>query len=70
MRLAMVGARHDVPQMVDRYGIRQPEVRQLLIDYLNHRVVEGMDYSTIEGLSRHLVRKLLGRHRADQPRPG
>ncbi|MEJ3656248.1 site-specific integrase [Actinomycetes bacterium KLBMP 9759] len=56
MRLAMVGARHDVPQMVDRYGIRHPEVRQLLIDYLNHRVVEGMDYSTIEGLPRHLVR--------------
>jgi hypothetical protein len=42
--------------MVDRYGIRQPEVRQLLIDYLNHRVVEGMDNSTVEGLSRHLVR--------------
>jgi integrase len=56
LRLAMVGSRRAVPQLVDQYGVRHPGVRQLLIDYLEHRVVEGMDYNTIQSLARHLVR--------------
>jgi site-specific recombinase XerD len=56
LRRAMLGGRRDVAELVDRYGVRNGEVRQLLIDYLNHRIVAGMDYPTTDKLSRDLVR--------------
>ena len=56
LRLALVGGRRDVTQLVDRYPVRNREIRQLLIDYLTHRPVEGIDYGSVDGLSRDLVR--------------
>ena len=42
--------------MVDAYGVRNRAVRQLLIDYISHRVVAGMDYTTSVSLTRNLAR--------------
>ena len=56
MRVAMVGGRKTVIEFVDTYGVTSPEVRQLLIDYVSHRSVLGMDYGTVCALVRSLVR--------------
>ena len=56
LRLALVGGHREVTQLVDRYPVRNREIRQLLIDYLTHRAVEGIDYGSVDGLSRDLVR--------------
>lgn len=56
MRQAMVGGRQDVTGLVDRYRVRHPQVRQLLIDYITHRHALGMDYGTIRALTTTLVR--------------
>jgi hypothetical protein len=56
LRLALHGRRHDTEGLVDQYGVANPEVRELLIDYLRHRQVGGMDYSSLRQLARNLVR--------------
>ncbi len=56
LRRATLGGRRDNTELVDRYGVHNTQVRQLLIDYLNHRVVAGMDYPTADKLARDLVR--------------
>jgi integrase len=55
LRLATNGDRRDVTQLVDYYDVADPQIRQLFIDYINHRSAEGMDYSTTVALTRHLV---------------
>lgn len=60
LRLAMIGSRRSIPQLVDQHGIRHAGVRQLLVDYLEHRAVEGMDYSSVDGLARLLARNFWG----------
>jgi integrase len=56
MRLAAVGGRKTVTELVDTYSVRDPAVRQLLIDYVTHRAGLGMDYGTVSNLVRSLVR--------------
>lgn len=46
--------RVSVPRLVDRYQVRNPAIRALLIDYLAERQ-PAIDYTTLEGLSRTLV---------------
>ncbi|WP_298867630.1 tyrosine-type recombinase/integrase [uncultured Microbacterium sp.] len=46
---------HTVTGLVQRYGIPESPVRELLIDYLNE-VKPGMDYGSLEGLAYKLVR--------------
>ena len=53
-RAAVLSGRLTIEQLVDRYGVRQQGVRQLLIDYLERRKAE-LDYSSLEQLSRKLV---------------
>ncbi|PUB19813.1 phage integrase family protein, partial [Promicromonospora sp. AC04] len=56
MRLATVGGRKTVTELVDTYSVRDPVVRQFLIDYVTHRAALGMDYGTVSNLVRSLVR--------------
>ena len=56
MRLAQHGGQRTVTELVDAYPIANQAVRQLLIDYIGHRVVAGMDYSTATTVTRNLVR--------------
>jgi len=56
MRLATVGGRKTVTELVDTYGVANPAVRQLLIDYVTYRAALGMDYGTVSALVRSLVR--------------
>lgn len=35
----------DAARVGGAYGVRNRAVRQLLIDYISHRVVAGMDYN-------------------------
>ncbi len=56
MRIATVGGRKSVAEMVDSYGVSNAGVRQLLIDYITHRGALGMDYSTLSRLVRALTR--------------
>jgi site-specific recombinase XerD len=44
-----------VPQLVDSHGITTPDVRSLFIDYLTERAA-ALDYSSLAGLARMLVR--------------
>lgn len=56
MRVATVGGRKSVTEMVDTYAIVNTAVRQLLIDYVTHRAALGMDYGTLSNLVRTLAR--------------
>ncbi|MFX8790021.1 hypothetical protein ABTM65_19540, partial [Acinetobacter baumannii] len=56
MRIATVGGRKSVAELVDAYGVSNAGVRQLLIDYITHRGALGMDYSTLSSLVRALTR--------------
>jgi hypothetical protein len=56
LRAALRAGRRDVPALVERHGVRNPRVRQLLIDYISHRQVQGMDYPTVTALTTTLVR--------------
>ncbi|MGX1612578.1 hypothetical protein ACWIF8_01630 [Micromonospora chalcea] len=56
LRLAINGLKLDVADMVDNQGRVPPDIRQLFIDYVEHRRADGMDYSSL----RNLVRKLVG----------
>jgi integrase len=56
MRVATVGGRKSVTEMVDTYGVANTAVRQLLIDYVTHRAALGMDYRTVSNLVRTLAR--------------
>ncbi|GAA1817614.1 site-specific integrase [Agromyces neolithicus] len=56
MKVATVGGRKSVTEMVDTYGIANTAVRQLLIDYVTHRSALGMDYGTVSNLVRALTR--------------
>jgi hypothetical protein len=51
LRAAVLSGRRTVQELVDRYDIRHQGVRQLLLDYLRRRE-PGMDYSTLDQLSR------------------
>jgi integrase len=44
-----------VTELVDRYGVRHPQVRALLVDYLSERAA-AVDYTTLVGLARMLVK--------------
>lgn len=54
LRMFIYSGQYTVEELVDRYGIRNAGVRQLLIDYLVRRRADT-DYITIEGLSRNLA---------------
>jgi site-specific recombinase XerC len=54
MRATLMRGQLTMEEMVDRYGIRDQGVRQLLIDYLDRRRAEA-DYGSIANLSRHLA---------------
>ena len=56
MRLALLGGRKTVTELVDTYRVANRPIRQLLIDYISHRAALGMDYSTICNLVRSLTR--------------
>jgi hypothetical protein len=56
LRQAMDGGRLDPEGLVDQYNVRNPEVRQLLIDYLAHRTAAGMDYGSVRHPATNLVR--------------
>ena len=56
MRLAQRGGQRTVTELVDAYPVANVAVRQLLIDYIGHRVVAGMDYTTATTVTRNLVR--------------
>jgi hypothetical protein len=43
-----------VEELVDRFELRNTDVRDLLVDYLNRRSVD-LDYSTLDNLVRNLV---------------
>jgi integrase len=69
MRLATVGGRKTVTELVDTYGVANPAVRQLLIDYVTHRAALGMDYGTVSAVVRSLVRNfwcIVERVKSDQ----
>jgi hypothetical protein len=54
LRAAVTRGQQSVADLVDRYDIRNREIRDLLVDYITRRAVE-LDYSTLQ-----LVRSLVG----------
>ncbi|MFF2065023.1 hypothetical protein ACFVWZ_24985 [Streptomyces sp. NPDC058200] len=54
LKAALLNGRSTVEELVDRYKIRNTEVRHLLVAYLERRKPE-LDYSTLDNLSRHLA---------------
>lgn len=54
-RAMQLEGRRTVPQLVDAYGVSNPRIRSLLIDYLTERAA-ALDYSSLAGLTRMLVR--------------
>jgi site-specific recombinase XerD len=54
LRTALRAGRLSVEQLVCRYPVADPQIAQLFIDYLTRRQ-PGLDYSSLEGLSRELV---------------
>lgn len=60
---------HSTATLVDRYGIPQSGVRDLLADYFEE-IRPGMDYGSLEGLAYRLVRLFCGRScRSTRSRP-
>ncbi|WP_199840248.1 tyrosine-type recombinase/integrase [Streptomyces viridochromogenes] len=54
VRACFQQGQHSVEGLVDRYKIENAAVRQLLIDYLARRKADT-DYTTLDGLGRHLA---------------
>ncbi|MFI6422934.1 tyrosine-type recombinase/integrase [Streptomyces sp. NPDC050842] len=54
LRTFVYDGQRSIEELVDRYGVKNAAVRQLLIDYLTRRKAET-DYNTLESLSRHLA---------------
>ena len=54
-RALQLEGRRTVPQLVDTYGVSNSRIRSLLIDYLTERAA-ALDYSSLAGLTRMLVR--------------
>ncbi|WP_327136245.1 hypothetical protein OG311_40115 (plasmid) [Streptomyces sp. NBC_01343] len=54
LRKTLAQGQFSVEGLVDRYGIQNTEVRQLLIEYLLRRKSDT-DYTTLDQLSRHLA---------------
>jgi len=54
LRTALRAGRLTVDQLVNRYSVANPRIAQLFIDYLIRRQ-PGLDYSSLERLSRDLV---------------
>lgn len=54
LRTALRAGRLSVSQLVHRYPVAHPEIAQLFVDYLTRRQ-PGLDYTSLEGLSRELV---------------
>ncbi len=54
LRTALRAGRRTVEQLVRRYPVANPQLAQLFIDYLTRRQ-PGLDYTSLEGLSRELV---------------
>ncbi|MFJ2258479.1 hypothetical protein ACIOKD_09015 [Streptomyces sp. NPDC087844] len=57
--LANTSGQVSVEQRVDRFGVRCRPVRDLLVDYLKERQL-GLDYTSLNNLSRHLASNLWG----------
>ena len=55
MRAALLPGQKSTAHLVDGYGVRNPHVRQLLIDYLQRRR-QDMDYKSLRGVTALLVR--------------
>lgn len=66
LRTAVYRGQLTTEELVDRYEVANPEVRQLLIDYLGRRRAE-MDYSSLDNLSRHLTSTFWKRIEAINP---
>lgn len=56
IRMARQGGPRSVEEFVDKYGVKDAGMRQLLIDYINQRAALGMDHSSLRGLTANLVR--------------
>jgi hypothetical protein len=54
LRGALYKGQRPVAELVDRYPIRNQQVRDLLVDYL-HRREHDVDYNTLDNLARELV---------------
>lgn len=54
LRTFIYDGQRSVEELVDHYGIKNAEIRQLLIDYLVRRKSDT-DYVTLQGLARHLA---------------
>lgn len=54
LRASLYKGQRSVEEMIDYSGIRNPEIRQLLIDYVTRRKADT-DYNTQEGLARILA---------------
>jgi len=57
--LANTSGQVSMEQLVDRFGVRCRPVRDLLVDYLKERQ-PGLDYTSLNNLSRHLASNFWG----------
>ncbi|MFI9780812.1 hypothetical protein ACIHCV_40195 [Streptomyces sp. NPDC051956] len=58
--LANTSGQVSMEQLVDRFGVRCSPVRDLLVDYLKERQ-PGLDYTSLNNLSRHLANNFWGK---------
>ncbi|MFJ5725724.1 hypothetical protein [Streptomyces sp. NPDC093149] len=65
--LANISGQVSTDQLVDRFGVRCNPVRDLLVNYFKERQ-PGLDYTTLNNLSRHLASNFWGD--LEQHRPG
>ncbi|MFE7597370.1 hypothetical protein [Streptomyces sp. NPDC057494] len=54
LRTFIYHGQRSIEELVDRYGVKNAAIRQLLIDYLMRRKAET-DYNSFETLTRHLA---------------
>ncbi|MFI6360876.1 hypothetical protein ACIBJF_52270 [Streptomyces sp. NPDC050743] len=71
LRTFIYDGQRSVEELVDHYGIKNAEIRQLLIDYLVRRKSDT-DYVTLQGLARHragnfwsVIEELRSRYQSD-----
>jgi integrase len=57
--LANTSGQVSMEQLIDRFGVRCQPVRDLLVDYLKERQ-PGLDYTSLNNLSRHLASNFWG----------
>lgn len=55
MRAALLAGQRSVPEMIDRFPIRNREIRDLLIDYVARRALD-LDYTSADRLAHNLAR--------------